>query len=203
VEPGRFYGPRDIAVSPSGDVLVADTGNKRIQVFDQRGEFRRAFGTEGSAPAQFREPVGLAVGRDGRIYVADTWNQRIQVFDSQFQHVAQHPVQGWNSQSVTNKPYLAVADDGTIFATIPERRAVVRVSDGETATLNLPTEPRLQMPIGIEVGSDGRVLVVDSQSGVVILYGVSSPARNGAGAAGQAPDGGMSGAESSEPASGP
>jgi hypothetical protein len=124
--------------------------------------------------------VGLAVGRDGRIYVADTWNQRIQVFDSSFQLLAQYPVQGWSSQSVTNKPYLAVADDGTIFATIPERRTVVRVGDGLTAPLSLPAQPRLQMPIGIEVGTDGRLLVADSQGGVVVLYGVSPPTGSGA-----------------------
>jgi DNA-binding beta-propeller fold protein YncE len=155
-------------------VLVTDTGNKRIQIFDQQGTFRRAVGTEGSAAGQFREPVGLAVGRDGRIYVADTWNERIQMFDSSFQPLAQYPVQGWSSQSVTNKPYLAVADDGTIYATVPERRTIIRLSNGLPTTLSLPPEPRLQVPIGIEVGTDGRVLVVDSAGGAVIQYGVPS-----------------------------
>lgn len=177
VEPSRFYGPRDIAITPSGEVLVADTGNKRIQVFDQQGTFRRSFGTEGTGPGQFREPVGLAVGPDGRIYVADTWNQRIQVFDSAFRPVTQYPVQGWGSQSVTNKPYLAVAEDGTIFATVPERRSVVRVGEGVAAPLNLPADPSLQLPIGIDVEPDGRVLVTDSQRGLVVVYGVSSPPR--------------------------
>lgn len=195
----RFYGPRDIVVGPSGDVLVADTGNKRIQVFDQQGTFRRSVGTEGTAQGQFREPVGLAAGTDGRIYVADTWNQRIQVFDSSFVPLAHYPVQGWSSQSVTNKPYLAVTNDGTIFATIPERRAVVQVSDGIATTLNLPAEPRLQMPIGIEVAPDGRVLVADSQGGVVNQYSVSSPASSGAA---QPQDENMGGAGPQDAASG-
>ncbi len=175
VEPYRFYGPRDVAIGPNGDVLVADTGNKRIQVFDQDGAFKRAFGSEGATPGQFREPVGVTVGRDGRIYVADTWNNRIQVFDTSFQPLAQYPVPGWGSQSVANKPYIAVAEDGTIFATVPERRQVLRVSDGTATTLNLPSDSRPQMPVGIETQPDGRVLVVDSQAGAVLVYGVSSP----------------------------
>jgi hypothetical protein len=36
------------------------------------------------------------------------------------------------------------------------------------------------MPIGIEVGTDGRLLVADSQGGVVVLYGVSPPTGSGA-----------------------
>ncbi len=189
-EPYRFYGPRDIAISPSGDVLVADTGNKRIQVFDQDGAFLRAFGSEGTAPGQFREPVGVAVGRDGRVYVADTWNQRIQVFDSSYQPLAQYPVQGWSSQSVTNKPYVAVSDDGVIFATVPERRQILRLSDGVAASLSLPAEPRLQMPIGIETEPDGRLLVVDSQGSIVVVYGVSSGGAESAGSAQRSQRGG-------------
>ncbi len=201
-QPYHFYGPRDVAISPNGDVLVADTGNKRIQVFDRDGTFKRAFGAEGTAPGQFREPVGITVDRDGRIYVADTWNQRIQVFDASFQPLAQYPVSGWSSQSVANKPYVAVSDDGIIFATVPERRQVLRVSEGATATLSLPAESRLQMPVGIETQPDGRLLVVDSQAGIVIVYGVSSGGAESSGNAGRSQSGNPAAGNASGDASG-
>src|SRR5262249_33728671 len=146
-DPGQFYGPRDIAITPSGEVLVADTGNKRIQVFDQRGTYLRSFGTEGAGPGQFREPVGLAVDKQGRIYVADTWNQRIQVFDPSFQPLGQYAIQGWSSQSLVNKPYVAVSNTGEIYATVPERGSVVGVKDGLVAQFTLPAQPRLGNPI--------------------------------------------------------
>ena len=172
--PGKFYGPRDVAISPNGDVLVSDTGNKRIQVFDERGTFKRSFGTEGTGLGQFREPVGLAVDRQGRIYVADTWNQRIQVFDASFLPSTQYEVQGWNSQNVTNKPYLAIAPDGDVYASVPERRAVVQVRDGVVRTLGLPSNPRLALPVGVSVAPTGRLLVSDAQSGVVLGYDLAS-----------------------------
>jgi uncharacterized protein (TIGR03663 family) len=203
IEPYRFYGPRDVAIGPNGDVLVADTGNKRIQVFDQDGAFKSVFGSEGSAPGQFREPVGVTVGRDGRIYVADTWNNRIQVFDPTFKPIAQYPVQGWDSQSVANKPYVAVAGDGTIFATVPERRQVLRLSDGAATALGLPREPRLQMPVGIEVQADDRLLVVDSQASIVVAYGVSSPGASSGSAGSQPAEENTSNSEAAEPAGAP
>ena len=39
--PDAFWGPRDVAVDDNGHVYVADTGNKRIVVFDTEGQFIR------------------------------------------------------------------------------------------------------------------------------------------------------------------
>lgn len=46
--PGQFKGLKAIAVDAKGDVYVADAGNKRIQVFDGEGTFKREFGNIGS-----------------------------------------------------------------------------------------------------------------------------------------------------------
>ena len=79
---GRFLQPRAMTISPQGQVYVADGGNHRIQVFDQAGNFLKAWGgAEGPEPGQLTEPWGIAVSEDGRVYVADTWNHRVQVFD--------------------------------------------------------------------------------------------------------------------------
>ena len=46
--PGQFKGLKAIAVDAKADVYVADAGNKRIQVFDGEGTFKREFGNIGS-----------------------------------------------------------------------------------------------------------------------------------------------------------
>ena len=38
-----FNGPEGIATDSSGNVYVADTGNKMIQVFDYNGNFKSQF----------------------------------------------------------------------------------------------------------------------------------------------------------------
>ncbi len=171
--PSVFFGPRDLAVTPNGELLVTDTGNKRIQVFDLNGRFLRAHGGEGRAPGQLREPVGIAVDGAGRIYVADAWNQRIQVFSAQFDPIAQYAVSAWTSQAATHKPYLAVAPNGDIYATVPEKSAVVRVHEGVVSTLTFSQGPRLNLPIGVRFGADNTLYVADAQQGLVVAYSLA------------------------------
>jgi DNA-binding beta-propeller fold protein YncE len=45
---GQFQGVKAVAVDAQGDVYVADVGNKRIQVFDSEGGFKRQFGNIGT-----------------------------------------------------------------------------------------------------------------------------------------------------------
>lgn len=47
----QFFGPRDIAFDRQGRLLVTDTGNKRVQVFDRSGNFIAQFGGAGSGQA--------------------------------------------------------------------------------------------------------------------------------------------------------
>lgn len=61
--PGYFITPVDVVVDDSGAVYVADGGNRRIQKFDQYGNF--VVETKLSEP-----PVSVAVSNDGRsLYV--------------------------------------------------------------------------------------------------------------------------------------
>jgi hypothetical protein len=46
--PGQFRGVKAVAVSNTGDVYVADIGNKRIQVFDSEGTFKSEFANVGT-----------------------------------------------------------------------------------------------------------------------------------------------------------
>jgi len=59
---------------------VADTGNHRIQVFDSRGVFLRAFGFYGSADDAFSHPHDVAMTTDDRILVTDKGNKLVKLF---------------------------------------------------------------------------------------------------------------------------
>ena len=61
---GEFDSPTGMAVDPSGNILVADTGNGRIEKFSPNGTFVTSIG-------QFEAPNGIAIDHTGNIYVAE------------------------------------------------------------------------------------------------------------------------------------
>ena len=46
---GEFNGAKAIAIDKAGDVYVLDTGNKRVQIFDPQGTYKREFAFAGTA----------------------------------------------------------------------------------------------------------------------------------------------------------
>ena len=61
--PGELDLPHAVAIDSSGRLLVADSGNKRVCVFDQDGKLVETWPTPGQG--------GLAIVSDGTVYVSD------------------------------------------------------------------------------------------------------------------------------------
>jgi DNA-binding beta-propeller fold protein YncE len=107
---GQFFLPRGMASDPvTGHLYVADSGNRRIDVFTAWGEFVSAWGwgvadgasepetctttclkgLAGSGKGQFaaEAPSSVAVDGGGGVYVLDNENRRVQKFDSAGQFI--------------------------------------------------------------------------------------------------------------------
>ena len=169
-----FFGPRAIVIDGQDRLLVSDTGNKRVQVFDREGVFLAQFGREGSANGEFSEPVGLAVDANGNIYVADTWNKRIQVFDTSYQFVRAWTVTDWESmdpallQSVDHKPFLAISGS-TLYVSSPRTSQILAYTlSGEPVSTEL-TMPEGSLPTGLAVDGDS-LLVTDANTGQIMQF---------------------------------
>ena len=171
---GLFWGPRAVAVGPQGRIYVADTGNKRIQVFTPDGQFVSQWGGKGLQEGRMDEPVGLAIARDGSSYVADTWNQRIQLFDAQQYYVHLWEVDSWYGQSLENKPYLALDARNRLYATDPEGyRILVFESRGKfLASLGRygTEDDAFMLPTGIAIDDQGYIYVVDTATHRVMKF---------------------------------
>ena len=61
--PGELQVPHGVAIDPQGRVIVADSDNKRVSVFDKDGRFVKVI----AAPSR----GGLVAAADGTIYVSD------------------------------------------------------------------------------------------------------------------------------------
>jgi hypothetical protein len=80
--PGQFMGPRGISVYP--DVLVTDSVNNNISIFNDTGFFYRSWGLGGTGNGQFDKPWGIASSNwpdnPNNFYVVDNGNARVQKF---------------------------------------------------------------------------------------------------------------------------
>ncbi|MBC7877035.1 MAG: TIGR03663 family protein [Anaerolineales bacterium] len=168
-----FYGPRGIAVDSQGRVFVTDTGNKRIVVFDSNGEFITQFGGAGLEPGLFDEPVGITVDKSGTVYVVDTWNQRVQTFTPfetdgvlSFIPEKQWDVYGWFTQSLENKPFIAVNDDLHVFITDPDAYRVMEFDPNGELIRTWgdfgDSNSSFGLASGIAIDNEGHVWVTDS-----------------------------------------
>ena len=150
-----LFGPRDILVDAQNHVYVADTGNKRIRVYNNDGTFLYNIGTAGAAQGQLNEPVGMALDpKTGRLYVADTWNHRIEVFTTQGTFVSTWPVPSWNgaSQDTGNRPFLALDATGTrLFVTEPD---ISRILVWDVSAINAQGGQQALLAFGSKGGAD-------------------------------------------------
>jgi len=173
-----FWGPRGIAVDARSRVYVTDTGKQRVVVFDSQGNYLTQFGSRGMGIGQLDEPVGIAVDAAGKVYVADTWNNRVQVFSPNadgtvFTSVLTWDVDAWTTDSLDNKPFLALSPDDQVILTDPDLGRVIRF-DNQGVFLQLwgGYQNSFLMGIisGVAVGMDGSVWVSDALNNTLLQF---------------------------------
>ncbi|MFO1281109.1 MAG: 6-bladed beta-propeller [Burkholderiales bacterium] len=115
--PGEFNLPRDVAISPAGELFVVDGGNFRVGVYDAQGRFLREFGAIGRQQGTFSRPKEVAIDREGNVYVVDTAFGNFQIFNSQGQLLLD--VGGRSARDEAARYMLpsgiAVDDDGRVY----------------------------------------------------------------------------------------
>jgi YD repeat-containing protein len=78
---GQFNSPTGIAIA-SGDIYVVDSGNDRIEVLSEKGEWVNQWGSAGAEAGQFKTPLAIAISPAGDVWVGDSLNRRLQEFTS-------------------------------------------------------------------------------------------------------------------------
>ncbi len=172
-----MWGPRDIAVDGNGHVYVADTGNKRIRVFDTQGNFLFDIGRDPSG-IQLNEPVGLVVDQNkNELYIADTWDKRVEVVSltGTPKEVRSFPLQVWGGTTESsNRPYLVLDSTGSyLFVTDPDTSRILVMDANTGIALSSFTTPGGTLG-GIVVDQSGNLFIADSAGGKIMRYGLES-----------------------------
>ena len=162
---GQFEQPGDVAVDSGGDLWVADTGNNRVEEFNEQGEYLSQFGSEGSGDGQLSEPAALAVTREGDIWLADTGNDRVEEFSASGRYIAQIDPSEGEVGYLEEPEGVAVDRDGDVWVPDTYQGELVEFNAQGQYLRTVGSEGsgagQLGEPEGIAVDSQGHVWVAD------------------------------------------
>jgi DNA-binding beta-propeller fold protein YncE len=177
--PGQLETPHGAALNWDNELLVTNTNNHRVDVFDmtslRKGQYPRllrTFGSIGKAPGRFQTPlwpVAISPRKDlqDQVFVSDGGNDRVEVFDRAGKLV--RVIGGHGSEDGKLDRPMAIAFDpsGNVLyvAENGNRRisAFAAVSGRYVGKIGEPgpSGGGLAIPHGLAVGPDGVVYVTD------------------------------------------
>ena len=184
-ESARFSGPMGMALTASGDVIVADFWNHAIRRIAPDGMVATVAGGNGEGArdgpgedAQFAGPADVAVHADGSIYVADSRNGRIRRIgtDGVVTTVAGSeplpliwggPIDGLAAEARFLDPFAIAFDrDGNLLIADRDHSRIRKLSPaGRVSTLIGPAA--IARPTGIAIDSDGTIFFTGGDSSAV------------------------------------
>jgi uncharacterized protein (TIGR03437 family) len=186
--------PQGVAVSPNGNIYIADTLNNAIRVSGAGGLIATIAGT---GPAGFsgdggpatsallNGPTGVSVDAAGNVYIVDAGNQRLR-------KVTSGGVISTVAASLANPDSVATDASGNIFVTnTGNRRVLIISSNGQPSSIagtgdccysgdgGPAVSAALDTPAGLAVdASSGTVYVADSAANAVRALIPSGAAPN-------------------------
>jgi YD repeat-containing protein len=162
---GEFNSPIGAAGDSQGNLLLADSGNNRIQKFDPDGDYLDSFGSYGWGNGELNNPFGVAVDSQDNVFVADTNNNRIQIFDSEGNYIDHFG--GWGSQAGQFDTPMAIAVDSQDSVFVADtNNGRIQKFDSEGNYLDQfgsfgQGEGEFYCPGGIAFDPEGNIFVAD------------------------------------------
>jgi sugar lactone lactonase YvrE len=162
---GQLKAPQGIAVTSTGNLWVADTGNNRIEKYNPSGGLLNNISGEGTEPGKLKEPSAIAVAPDGSIWVADTGNNRIQAWNSSLTLIHTVGKEGTGGGEFKSPAAIFADASGNIWVGDQKNNRVEEFGEGGRYRgqfgANGSGKFSLAAPMGIAVDNSGTIWVAD------------------------------------------
>jgi len=164
---GQFTEPSGVAVNAQNDIIVADTNNHRIQIFDREGRFKFQFGEVGKRDGQLLYPNRVAVVKtSGDIIVTErSPTHQIQIYNQYGQfvrkfgaNILQHP----RGVCVDNKGRIIVVECKVMRVIIFDQMGNVLNKFG--------CSKHLEFPNGVVVNDRQEIFISDNRAHCVKVF---------------------------------
>lgn len=172
----EFTWPRGIAVTREDNILIADSSNHRVQIFDQTGRFLKSFGSYGHCEGEFDCLAGISVNSFGQIIIVDRYNHRIQVFDHHGHFVLAFGEEGCDHGQLLYPWGVACDRMGFIYVCDKENHRIqVFQSNGNfVRAFGFPGHGpgQFENPYYLSISPDSKVYVTDSNNHRIQVFSI-------------------------------
>ncbi|MFA6506934.1 MAG: NHL repeat-containing protein [Treponemataceae bacterium] len=168
-----FDRPYDIARAIDGRLYVSEFKGNRISVLTADGDWKSYIGTKGRGDGQFIGPQNMTVDSAGYLYVTDFGNRRVVKFSPEGKFVLAFGTKGGLFTGFIAPTGIAAVADEMFVADSGARRLVRFDRSGNflgyfsEGALSHPESIRLSDDGKLIVADSGRVLLIDTKSGLV------------------------------------
>merc|ERR1711887_431932 len=152
---GQFTEPSGVAVTEDNEIIVADTNNHRIQVFDKEGNFKFQFGAD-----ILQHPRGVTTDCWGRIIVVECKVMRVVIFD-----MMGNVLNKFSCSRYLEFPNGVVVNDHMEIFISDNRAHCVKVFDYQGNHLRqIGGEGVSNFPIGVGLTASGEITIADNHN---------------------------------------
>ncbi|XP_055927492.1 tripartite motif-containing protein 2-like isoform X2 [Argiope bruennichi] len=167
---GEFSNPQGVCCTRDGRIVIADSNNQCVQVFDAAtGEFRLRFGARGRSPGQMQRPTGVTILSNGNFAVADYENKWVSIYDPYGKYLSRIGIGkllGPKGVAVDRNGHIIVVDNKGNNVLVFQENGKILYKFGSR-----PSEPgRFTGPHYAAINSRNQIVVSDFHSHCVKIF---------------------------------
>ena len=164
---GQFTEPSGVAVNAQNDIIVADTNNHRIQIFDKEGRFKFQFGECGKRDSQLLYPNRVAVVKtSGDIVVTErSPTHQVQIYNQYGQFVRK-----FGANTLQHPRGVTVDNRGRIIIVECKVMRVIIFDQLGNVLQKFGCSKHLEFPNGVVVNDKEEIFISDNRAHCVKVF---------------------------------
>ncbi|XP_054719167.1 brain tumor protein-like [Uloborus diversus] len=164
---GQFAEPSGVAVNSKSEIIVADTNNHRIQIFDADGKFKFKFGEVGKSDGQFYFPNRVAVlpNCDDIVVTERNPTHQVQVYNQYGQFVRK-----FGSDVLQHPRGVTVDNEGRIIVVECKVMKVVIFDLMGNVLKKFGCSKYVEFPNGVAVNDKQEIFISDNRGHCVKVF---------------------------------
>jgi len=164
---GQFTEPSGVTVNAQNDIIVADTNNHRIQIFDKEGRFKYQFGEVGKRDGQLLYPNRVAVVRNtGDIVVTErSPTHQVQIYNQFGQFIRK-----FGANILQHPRGVCVDNRGRVIAVECKVMRVLIFDQNGNLLNKFGCSKHLEFPNGVVVNDKQEIFISDNRAHCVKVF---------------------------------